>query len=482
VELAIAVNNRLDAPLYRQVYDQLRSAILAGRLRPREKLPSTRELALRLELSRNTINLAYARLLSEGYLEARRGSGCFVSNLISRSADREPAARSAAPEPVGLAARARDLERWIYAVPSRSLPYDFRPGMPELGYFPATLWHRMAGRHLRRLSPELARYDSPSGYKPLRQAIVSYLRHSRAVACEAEQVVVTSGSQQALDLTARLLISPGQCVAVENPGYPAARAAFLAGGARLAPVAVDAEGIRVERIPRDARLVYVTPSHQYPTGVLLSLSRRLALLDWARKHRALVVEDDYDSEFRYGGRPVESLQGLDRSGRVLYVGTFSKVIFPTLRLGYVVLPRWLLKPFLAMKWIADRHTSGVEQRVLAEFMEDGYFERHLRRMSRVYRERREALISSLAQEAGDLVELVPSVAGLHLAVWLSRKIHPERLKTRAAELGVGLYPLDPYYFGRKGRPGLLFGYSGISTEEIRKGVRRLGQALRESGA
>jgi len=253
-------------------------------------------------------------------------------------------------------------------------------------------------------------------------------------------------------------------------------AAFRAAKAKVFPVAVDDQGIQTERLPQNAEIVYVTPSHQYPTGVVLPLGRRLMLLDWARKHRAVVIEDDYDCEFRYGGRAIESLQGLDRSGLVIYVGTFSKVLFPTLRLGYVVLPRSLVKPFLALKWISDRHTSGLEQRFLADFLLEGYFERYLRKMRNVYEERRQVLLRSLAEYAGNYITVAPSLAGLHLAGWIRGKVDENRLKSRAAELGVGLYPLTPYFL-EKPRPGILFGYSGITTADIRKGARRLGQIL-----
>jgi GntR family transcriptional regulator/MocR family aminotransferase len=476
MELVLSLKSSEKVPLYKQMYVQIRDAITSGRLRPSDKLPSTRELSDRLELSRNTVNLAYERLLSEGYLEGRRGSGTYVTNLFPETiGDRREAIRDI-EEPVSLPQWTRDLEKWVYAPPVLALPYDFRPGMPTLEHFPAAVWRRIIRRQLRRLAPELARYGDPAGYLPLREAITVYLRRSRAVVCDPDRVVVTAGSQQALDLLARLLLIPGKRLVLENPSYPAAVAAFRASGATLFPVAVDDEGIKTERLPHNAQIAYVTPSHQYPTGVVLSLARRLALLDWARTQRAVVIEDDYDCEFRYGGRAIESLQGLDRWGLVIYVGTFSKVLFPTLRLGYVVLPHSLVKPFLALKWIADRHTSGLEQRFLADFVLEGYFERYLRKMRKVYEARRQVLLRSLAEYAGNYITVAPSLAGLHLAGWIRGKFDENRLKSSAAELGVGLYPLTPYFL-EKPRPGLLFGYSGISTTDIRKGARRLGQIL-----
>jgi GntR family transcriptional regulator/MocR family aminotransferase len=476
MELVLSLKSSEKVPLYKQMYGQIRDAITSGRLRPSDKLPSTRELSDRLELSRNTVNLAYERLLSEGYLEGRRGSGTYVTNLFPEIIRGKREDLRGIEEPVSLPQWTRDLEKWVYAPPALALPYDFRPGMPALEHFPTAIWRRIIRRQLHHLAPELARYGDPAGYRPLREAIAAYLRRSRAVVCDPDRVVVTAGSQQALDLLARLHLIPGKRVVLENPSYPAAVAAFRAAGATLFPVAVDDEGIQTERLPQNAQIVYVTPSHQYPTGVVLSLARRLALLDWARKHRAVVIEDDYDCEFRYGGRAIESLQGLDRSGLVIYVGTFSKVLFPTLRLGYVVLPRSLVKPFVALKWISDRHTAGLEQRFLADFVLEGYFERYLRKMRNVYEERRQVLLRSLAEYAGDYITVAPSLAGLHLTGWIRGKFDENRLKSRAAELGVGLYPLTPYYL-EKPRPGLLFGYSGISTADIRKGVRRLGQIL-----
>lgn len=476
MELIVSLKSSAKVPLYQQIYSQIRDGILLGRVESGERLPSTRDLAARHEISRNTVNLAYERLLSEGYLESRRGSGTYVAALGPDLMPSEKGDTRFSGVPIAIAGWMRDLEKWVYAPPFLALPYDFRPGMPSLDYFPIELWRRLVRRHLRRLSPELARYDEPAGYRPLRKAIAAYLRRSRAVVCDPDQVVVTTGSQQAIDLLARLLVVSGQRVVVENPGYPAAVAVFRAVGAELCPIPVDEQGIQTSRLPSGASVLYVTPSHQYPTGVLLPLSRRLELLTWARRHRTVIIEDDYDCEFRYGGRPVESLQGLDQSGLVLYIGTFSKVLFPTLRLGYVVLPSSLVKPFLALKWIADRHTSSLEQRFMADFILHGYFERYLRKMQKVYEERREALIESLARHAKNYVEVAPSVAGLHLTGWIKERIDVTWLKDRAAEVGVGVYPLTPYFL-EKPRPGLLFGYSAISIEDIRKGIRRLGLVL-----
>jgi GntR family transcriptional regulator/MocR family aminotransferase len=475
MELMVPLSSSGQMPLYQTIYSQLREGILSHRLQPGERLPSTRELADRQRISRNTVSLAYERLLSEGYLEARRGSGTYVAPLFPSSTSNAARANFDSPTPINLSWHARKLETWVYSAPYSRLPYDFRHGIPALEHFPLPIWRRIVARHLRRLSPDLARYDEPAGYRPLREALASYLQRSRAVKCDADQIVVTTGSQQVLDLLARLLLRPRHQVVIENPCYPAAAAAFRAVGATLRPISVDDQGLQTNELPRDIRLLFVTPSHQHPTGALLPIPRRLELLDWARRNRTVIVEDDYDCEFRYGSRPVESLQGLDRSGLVVYLGTFSKVLFPTMRLGYVVLPTSLVKPFLALKWIADRQTSGPQQRFMADFMVQGHFERYVRRMRKLYEERREVLIESLGQHANHIT-IIPSVAGLHLAGWLKGRIDVMRLKTLAAEAGVGIYPLTPYFL-KKPRPGLTFGYSAISPDDIRRGIRKLGQIL-----
>jgi GntR family transcriptional regulator/MocR family aminotransferase len=476
MELMVSLVSAKRVPFYQQVYSQIRDAILGGRLQVGGRLPSTRDLAAQYEISRNTVNLAYERLLSEGYIEAKRGSGTYVASIFSTPVARKRWITHRPAEPIALAESVRNLEKWIYTAPYLALPYDFRQGIPALEHFPLAIWRRIVARHLRRISPDLARYGEPAGYRPLREAIASYLQRSRAVHCDAEQVVVTTGSQQALDLLARLLVMPGQQVVVENPCYPAAAAAFRAAGAKLRPVTVDDQGMQTSALPPDIRLLYVTPSHQHPTGVFLSIQRRLQLLAWARDHRTVIIEDDYDCEFRYGSRPVESLQGLDQAGLVVYTGTFSKVLLPGLRLGYVVLPQFLIKPFLALKWIADRHSSGWEQRFMADFMLQGHFERYLRRMHKVYEDRRETLIESLGQHTENHIDIIPSVAGLHLAGWIKGKVDMTRLKTLAAESGVGTYLLTPYFL-KKPRPGLLFGYSALAPEDIRRGIRRLGHIL-----
>ena len=484
---------------HRQIYGQLRQAILEGRLRSGDRLPSTRDLAAKLGLARNTVARAYADLLAEGYLAGRVGSGTYVASELGAGSRQEPEPGiGPRVEGEGLAGEPRGLTDWgsrvLREVPDGSrgpaLPYDFRLGTPDWDAFPRVLWLQLLGRAARREAEELGRYGEPAGYFPLRQAIARHLALSRGVVATAEQVVIVSGSQQALDLLTRLWVGPGDTVVVEEPGYPEARRAFAAVGAKLLPILVDAEGLDVESLTQQtaasaARLVYVTPSHQFPTGVTLSLARRLGLLEWAARRDVLIVEDDYDSEFRYTGRPIESLQGLDRLGRVVYLGTFSTVLFPPLRVGYVVLPPDLVKPFVKAKWLADRQTPTLEQLALADFLTEGHFGRHLRRMRRVAAERRAALLAAVAEHLDRQAEPPTASTGMHLMLPLPvvPGASPLDLETaialRAATRGVGVYPLGPCCVGSPAAPGLLLGFAALSTERIHEGIRRLAQAVRE---
>lgn len=365
----ISVDRSSAAPLHRQLYEGLREAILSGRLSAGALLPSTRELAAGLGVSRNTATSAYAQLLAEGYLEGRVGSGTYVARSLPDDLLRARSGPGGEPGGAGAEVALSRRGRLLAATPTTTArdagpARAFRPGIPALDAFPFGLWRRLESRFWRRPPPGLLGYGDPAGYGPLRAGISAYLRAARAVRCSPEQVIVVSGSQQALDLAARVLLDPGDAAWVEEPGYAGARAALLGAGARLVPVPVDEEGLDVAagaRLGPDARLVHVTPSHQYPLGATMSLARRLELLGWARRSGAWVLEDDYDSEYRYAGRPLEALQGLDAEGRVIYVGTFSKVLFPSLRLGYLVLPPDLVDAFAAARELTDRHPPGPDQ-------------------------------------------------------------------------------------------------------------------------
>ncbi len=483
-----------DGPLYHQVYRALRAAILSRHFAPGARLPSTRSLASDLGVSRNVVMLAYDQLLGEGYAQARRGSGTVVppalpgdwaSTPTGARPGRIRAAAAAAPRLSRTGERAVEIARDMplrWDLRDRHLPHDFRLGRPAFGDFPQTVWCRLLGRRARHASRRDLDYGPPEGRPELREALAERLGRLRGVDTSARQIVVVNGSQQGLDLVARVLLDPGDRVLIEEPHYLGARWVFSAAGARLVPAPVDADGMRVPKplASRTApRLAYVTPSHQFPTGAVLPLARRLELLDWAARSGAFVVEDDYDSEYRYAGRPLQALAGLDVEGRVLYAGTFSKLLFPALRLGYLVVPEALVAPIVAAKAIADTGSSALEQLALADFIREGHFERYLNRSRRRNAARREALIGALSDHFGDRAEVPGAAAGLHVLVWLrSRTGRPIASVARRAEAaGVGLYSVTPYYLRPPQRTGVLLGYAPLSERQIREGIARLAEAL-----
>jgi GntR family transcriptional regulator/MocR family aminotransferase len=476
-------------PLFLQLYRALRAAILSGRLTPGARLPSTRTLSLETGLSRNTVLLAFDQLLGEGYAVGRRGSGTYVptelpddmTSVARASAEPAPAAPQVVPQ---LSRFGRTIRDWHVSWVGREarLAYDFRYGRPAMEDFPHATWRRLIARRLRSLSPRDFDYGPAAGAPELRHALAGYLQRARGVECEPEQVMIVAGSQQALDLTARVMLDPGDRVLLEEPHYAGARAVFLAAGARLVTAPVDGEGIDLSRVAasaRQVRVAYVTPSHQFPSGAIMSVARRLALLAWAERENAHIVEDDYDSEYRYAGRPIESLQGLDRTGRVIYVGTFSKLMFPALRIGYMVLPRALLQPFLNAKALADTGTARLEQLALADFIAEGHFERHVRRARARNGERRAALLAAIAEHLGDRVEISSADAGLHVLLW-TPKLPGGRVASlcqQAAQHGVGVYPVEPFFLERPRRAGLILGYASMSPQRIRSGIERLSDVI-----
>jgi GntR family transcriptional regulator/MocR family aminotransferase len=354
----------------------------------------------------------------------------------------------------------------------------FRVGVPALDQVPSRLWSRLASRRWRR--QPLLDYGEPGGFSPLREAIADYVRLARGVRCQTEQVIVTNGSQQGVDLAARMLLDPGDAVWMEDPGYIGARTALQASGARLVPLPVDRDGLVVEegeRVAPRARLVYASPSHQFPIGVTMSASRRLALLRWAAQAGAWVLEDDYDSEFRYDARPLASLQGMDEDGRVIYVGTFSKTLFPAVRLGYLIVPPDLVNVFRAARAVSDRQSPTMDQAVLADFVAGGHFARHVRRMRRLYAARQEVLVDEVRRQLGGRIQVTPVSTGMHLLGWLDPGVDDATVSARAASLGVEAAPLSRYALVRPERGGLLLGWAGYGPEAIRDGVRRLGKAL-----
>jgi GntR family transcriptional regulator / MocR family aminotransferase len=493
-ELGITLPARRSRERRRSLHGQLRAAIIDGRLKPGLRLPPTREMAAAHRVSRNTVVAAYELLLTEGYLSARRGAGTFVAQTLprryeakagaeavkatgrasasARSADgrgfraKESGASIAANDP-RLNAYWRDSAP-VSLDPNRTPPrFDFRLGKPDRQRFPFDIWRRLYTRSLRALSkaPNLA--TEVQGRERLRVAIARHVSFTRAVACSPENIVVTTGAQQAVDLLARVLVTSGRTtVAVEDPGYPPARGAFAAAGAKLAVTPVDEEGLVVSRLSGKARVVYVTPSHQFPLGSVMSMERRVALLNFARARGAVIIEDDYDGEFRFGGRPLDALQTLDQSECVFYVGTFSKSLFPAVRVGYLVAPPWARNALVAARQLADGNAAIVTQDALADFISEGHLARHVRKMRQIYGARRQALLAGLAKLPGGWLAPVPSHAGLHLAAFTPAGLDTEALEIRARERGVSVRALKHFYLGKPGRHGLAFGLGLIEERDI----------------
>jgi GntR family transcriptional regulator/MocR family aminotransferase len=465
--------SKTTGPLFRQVYLGLRAAILSGTYHQGEKLPSTRDLAAELGVSRTVALLAYDQLLAEGYAEGRTGSGTYVATSVSARTLSSESQATIRLSHFGRFAAAAWTRLNFPEKRNRALPYDFAYGRSDVQTFPFEMWRRMLLRGSRKASVSGLDYGPAGGHTALRSAIGIHLRRSRAVTCDPSQVIVTNGSQQALDLIARVLIDSGTPVAIEDPGYQGTREILRASGARLYPVLVDKDGVNPARIPANARLAFVTPSHQFPTGAVLSLTRRLALLQWAKHRNGIIVEDDYDGEFRYGAHPLESLQGLDHEGRVIYIGTFSRTIFSSLRIGYLVVPKGLVDAFSAAKWLCDRHTATLEQETLGEFISSGMYERYLRQVRRRNTSRREVLLNSINQYVGDRVDVTGDGSGAHLVLWPRRRVTEQTLIDEAAAHGVGVYGISRYYLKKPLRAGVLLGYSRMPETQIQEGIKRL---------
>jgi GntR family transcriptional regulator / MocR family aminotransferase len=465
----------------RWLYRALRAEILEGRLRKGARLPATRDLARQYELARGTIVNVFEQLKSEGYVDGSVGSGTYVSKVLPDELLQVPReAGSGLPAPRERRRKMSDYAGRVHLFPNLEVRPSraFRANVPALDLFPTTLWAKVAARRLRRVSTNLLLGCGPMGYPPLREAVATYLTTSRGVKCVPGQVAIISGVQEALDLATRLFLNPGDRVCMENPGYPGAAIAFKAGGARVSAIRLDDEGMQVQDASmRGARLVYVTPGHQFPMGATMSLARRLRLLEWAGKSGALIFEDDYDSEYRYTGRPVPALQGLDRHELVLFTGSFSKVLFPSLRLGYLVVPSGHVDSVSATLSVTSRHAPLLEQAVLCDFITEGHFGRHLRRMRQVYAERLSVLVECARQNLSGLLEISGVEAGLQTASWLSGGIDGERAAAAAAKRGVEVTPLSRYSLGRMAHEGLQLGFAAVDGKEIRRGVLEIAIAL-----
>jgi GntR family transcriptional regulator / MocR family aminotransferase len=478
----IAIDRQSQRPLPRQVYDGFRAAILRGELRPGQRVPSSRELAMELRVSRFPVLDAYAQLLAEGYFESRVGSGTFVSKSLPErgAATSHPDNRPPGPRHVG---RRSSLFPRFVETPWRHGWGAFGVHQPALDQFPFEVWSRLITHHSREPRLRAIHHVNPLGLEPFRNAICDYLRTARAVHCEPHQIMVVSGSQQALEITARVLLDPGDSVWIEEPGYLLTRSVLLGAGCHLAPVPVDEDGMDVatgiRRGPK-ARAAFVTPSHQYPLGSTMSASRRLQLLDWARSSGAWIVEDDYDSEYRYESLPIPSLQGLDTDLRVIYIGTFSKVLFASLRLGYIVIPPDLVERFMAVRFAMDIFPSYLYQEVLTDFMRDGHFGRHIRRTRALYSQRRTVLVESMREVFGKRLKVHGTEAGMHMAITLPEGYRDVEIATKAAKEKLWLWPLSPSYIGAATQQGFVLGFGSTPTDQIHAAVCHLQQVLAAS--
>jgi GntR family transcriptional regulator / MocR family aminotransferase len=462
-------------PLSRQIFEQIRDAIVDGRLRPGDRLPPTRQLAESIRVSRNTVAAAFDHLTGEGFLVGRAGVGTFVSPDARFDADDD---RTESRSPLRPAPYWSD-QRPAPVLAAEHPEIDFRTGIPDAGRFPYPTWRRLVNAALRPSRLGGAAYADPAGHPALRRSLARHLAVSRGVQADASRVVVTSGVQQAAGLACQVLLRPGDVVAMENPGYRPVRRALEAAGATVVDVPVDEAGIVTDALPPRARMVYVSPTHQFPLGVPMSLPRRLALLDWARRVDAAVLEDDYDSDFRYTGRPVDPLHTLDPSGRVLYVGSFSKTMLPVFRLGYCVVPSGLVQAFQRAKFIADWHSPLPDQLALAQFIDDGHLDRHIRGSRREYQTRRDRIAAALDADFGPWLRRVPSVAGLHLAAWANDADtdEVERWVQRTEEHGVAVQSLASFAGDSPVRPGLVIGFGAIPRSRVDEGLTRLRRLL-----
>ena len=468
-------------PLHAQLTRALKTAVFAGRVHQGSRLPATRQLARELGVSRNTVLAAYEQLRAEGFVDGRVGSGSYVTPPLQ--ALRTVHAVNATLAPQSEFARRGRMYHDHLSIPGRRIEgvrYSFQYGVPLTNPALTSSWARELAHAAAYTAPN---YPMTQGLPALREAVCDYLARRRGVQAQPEDVIIVDGTQQAVALAARVLLDIDDTAVIEEPHYSSIREALLIHGAKLHTVGVDEEGLQCEALPEQgAKLVCVTPSHQFPTGVVMSLARRLELLEYAHRHGSWILEDDYDGEFRYDAQPLAALRSLDEYGRVIYVGTFSKVMFPSLRLGYMVVPAGLRGDFVNAKWQDDFGSPGIEQAALARFMADGGFERHLRRTWKTLKERRSALLEGLRRCSAGRLQINDSHAGMHLVVWLKDRTRAEgeAFIARARSLGLGLYPITPYYLDPPDRAGLLLGYCGLSVAEIAEAVERFANCLDES--
>jgi GntR family transcriptional regulator/MocR family aminotransferase len=481
----ITLDRKAAKPLHRQIYEAYRTRIIARDLQPGQQVPSSRSLAAELRVSRIPVLNAYSQLLAESYFESRVGAGTFVSSglpeqLISGEPHIEKPVQDPSPR---ITSRGSSLLVSLERPPWITGSGAFSVGQLAFDHFPFQIWSNLVARRARKVRASSLNYGDPTGLLEFRRTLATYLRTSRAVQCEADQIILVSGSQQALDLSARVLLNPESAVWMEEPGYGLARSALRLAGSKLIPVPVDSEGLDVAagiRLCPKASAAYVTPSHQFPLGSVMSASRRLQILDWAHSSGAWIIEDDYDSEYRYESMPIASLQGMDHGSRVIYIGTFSKTLFPSLRLGYLVVPPDLAARFVAVRRVMDICPPHFYQAVLADFMDQGHFARHIRKTRLLYSERRDALANSIRNEFGGRLQILGAEAGMHLTVALPPEIRDYDIAMLAALRNLWLWPLSTSFMGKSRRQGFILGFGGTKALEIPEKIRLLRDVLNEA--
>jgi GntR family transcriptional regulator/MocR family aminotransferase len=481
---SIIFENGESSPIYRRLYEWIRSAILTGELRPGQKIPSTRYLASELKVSRITVLCAFQQLSAEGYIESSAGSGTYVAKSNPDEVTRLGFGKQPRLINHSQCAGSRRISQLSTKLsPFPTIPFGieaFRVGLPALDHFPISIWSRLVARHWRQPRKEMLMYGDRMGFGPCREAIAEYVTTVRGVRCDASQVMVVNGSQQGLELSARALLDPDEPVWIEEPGYPGAFQALRGVTSNLIPVPVDEDGLDVKegirRCPQ-ARAAFITPSHQFPMGMTMSAGRRMMLLDWAFRNNSWIVEDDYDSEYDFRKRPIAAIQGLDTNARVIYVGTFSKVLFPSLRVGYLVVPSDLVSAFCRVRQASDISHSTLEQAVLADFIREGYLARHIRRMRMIYLERNQMLVTEIQEQLGDTVEIASAQAGMHLVCLLPAGVEDTIVWQQAAKAGVASWPLSICYQKKPHRGGLVLGYGGVDRKQMKDAVKKLAAVI-----
>jgi GntR family transcriptional regulator / MocR family aminotransferase len=489
----IILDEKSKFPLYRQIYETIRRSILSGEFHSGKQLQSSRVLAKQLGISRLTVINAYELLLAEGYLQSRNGAGTYVAEHLPEEFLNTPrlelpkGATETAPRLLNLSKYGENIRREsrvILRYNAATPPLPFQSGLAAIDEFPFDVWTKLVNKSYRTLARQAFGYGDPAGFAPLREAMATYLKSARAVDGAPEQVIITAGAQHAFDLIGKVFLEPRTKILVENPCYFGVKQAFQTFDAELVPVPVDEDGFNLSAVLKEsqnARLAYVTPSHQFPLGQTMSLARRLQLLEWAKKADAWIVEDDYDSEFRYEGRPLPSLQGLSSgdAGRVLYIGTFSKTIFPALKLGCLVVPRDLVEIFTAARAVSGSHSALIEQATLAEFISEGHFGRHMRRMRRLYENRQQVLVSEIKKHLTGIIEIENSISGMHVIGWLPEGVKDSAAVEKAAQFGIRTASVSALSLTPNKRNGLILGYTAINDKQIKNGVKQLAKALKE---